>query len=688
MTAVIKSALVDKYPDGLPVWTYAFMEGLDQLELSKTGDFITTDTKGASQAETDRVRRAVSGSTLTECDFVDTERDSDKAEKEEGSVLVKTFQEKAESNFKTVSPVRGPDRDTSVDVCCVPLQAIRLSDGKESVPFNWLAFSMMQSGRWTEARQTLCQAPLNPQLLFRLTTCYEQERDYIKAYNTMERAIQLTPDDERSPHAAHLKRLAEQARDMKENIFRGDPFEMLPLEVIINMMRMGQNMKDDFVLKSSWVSQKWRETLTQHCPELWRTVIITTTDSKNKAALSKAQTWRYRAGTQRNSVIFRDFNVSALEQLPSRFRNYVKDAKHLTISVTEEAVLERFAEKYRTSITYLESLTIKVATSWRKTYGIERSRAERLHMSHENDLCFDVISRHLRYKLQSIEIHDVSFVRRRWPADSPVDRLYIREIDSYEAWYPVLKRLTVHHCAFDNVYNASLFVGNKTQPALLKYQCDPLHRALRGAPDLEHLVVKPTWRHDGKPAMPGLGQRIELSQLRTAVLPPPSLWFIDIIAPKLTSLRFMRPEGFSAYAFDLFDESRQTPLIPRLQDSPILVETVPKLEHVEFACYEIDTKSGLEEWLPLLSSARTLTIRSIGGNAWPATTSTPPDDPDQRAAVTVVQILIDHPEWCPNLQEVNLEKCFATGDSLVQLIRTRNGQHTASIWTVSQSSRA
>ena len=48
MTAVIKSALVDKYPDGLPVWTYAFMEGLDQLELSKTGDFITTDTKGAS----------------------------------------------------------------------------------------------------------------------------------------------------------------------------------------------------------------------------------------------------------------------------------------------------------------------------------------------------------------------------------------------------------------------------------------------------------------------------------------------------------------------------------------------------------------------------------------------------------------------------------------------------------------
>ncbi|KAJ9102013.1 hypothetical protein QFC19_004938 [Naganishia cerealis] len=38
---------------------------------------------------------------------------------------------------------------------------------------------------------------------------------------------------------------------------------------------------------------------------------------------------------------------------------------------------------------------------------------------------------------------------------------------------------------------------------------------------------------------------------------------------------------------------------------------------------------------------------------------------------TVVQMLIDHPEWCPKLRDLELDGCFATEYSLAQLVRTR-----------------
>ncbi|KAJ9093206.1 hypothetical protein QFC21_006523 [Naganishia friedmannii] len=655
MTTIIKSALLDKYSDDLPVWAYAFMEGIDQLELSKTKDGVSTNTNTpAKRAEVGRMERAVSGSPLTDCGSVDMERESGQAqvavseEKEEVAVKPKTFKERAESNFRT---------------------AIRLSDGKETLPYTWLAFSLMTSERRSEARETLCEAPLSSPLLLRLTTCYEQEKDYIKAYDTMERALQLTPDDERNPHTEHLKRLAEQARDMKANIFRGDPFEILPLEVVITIMRFGQDMKDDFVLKSSWVNQRWRHTLTQNCPELWRTLTISPQDVKNRVAVAKASTWLTRSKRQTDTWVFRDANVTTVQQLPPGYRHMIGEARHLKISVTEEAVLERFAEKFRSHIYSLEALTIKVVVTWRRSIG-ERSRAERLQMRHEGDLCFLIVHRHLRQNLKSIAVHDASFVRRRYPSDSPVDRIYVRNTEFVNVSYPVLKRISIQHCAFDNVYNSSLFTGTGLLPPLLEYQCDPLHAALRGAPALEYLEVRAKLTDSGRAAWPGLGQRITLSQLKTAILPPPSIWSIDIIAPNLTTLRFVSPDSFYSYFYSRPEEARQAPLIPDIVDSPILLETLPRLEHVEFACFENDTTSRLEEWLSLLSSIKSLAIRSLRGNPWPAAPALS-ESPDQRAAVNVVQNLIDHPEWCPNLQELELQKCFATGNSLVQLVRTR-----------------
>lgn len=552
-----------------------------------------------------------------------------------------------------------------------------MSEEKEALPYTWLAHLQTQCEKWTQARETLCKAPLNTQVLCRLSAAYEREKNYVKAFETLQFAHQLIPDDnERAAYAARLQRLSEQARDMKANVIREDPFEILPLEVVINIMQIGQGVKDDFILKSSWVNRKWRQTLTKHCPELWRTVVLSSREVKSKVAGAKVLTWHIRSQQQTNAWVLRDINVSTVKFLLPQLRNMVCNIKHLAMSVTDEAVLEKFAEKLRDHIPSLESLTLKLIVSRRRSFGSWRGKARRLFMSHERDLCFLVIKPDLRYELQSIEIHDASFARQEYPCEGFVNRSYIRSLnldsDADIVPYRSLRRLIVRHCDFDNNYDANLFVSSGERPPALEYQCDPLHTALRGAPALEYLSVETKWdyRYAGKPAWPGLGQRITLSQLKTAILPPPCLWSIDIMAPNLTTLRFRTPEYLYAESYDQLEESRRNPLIPAIQDSPVLLETLPQLQEVELVCYIYDLKSRLEEWISLLSSVKRLTIRCFGGNPWHATKPTP-DIPDQRASFNVLKMLIEHPEWCPKLEGLELVRCFAPGNELVQLVRTR-----------------
>jgi hypothetical protein len=109
---------------------------------------------------------------------------------------------------------------------------------------------------------------LQPSTLFRLATCYEQQRQYVKAYDCFCRAVTLSPVTERTPHLAKLARLKEQRDDEKANVFRGDPIAILPLEVVISIMRLALAVDRHAVLRCSWVSRAWRQALNEKCPEL------------------------------------------------------------------------------------------------------------------------------------------------------------------------------------------------------------------------------------------------------------------------------------------------------------------------------------------------------------------------------------------------------------------------------------
>ncbi|KAJ9093210.1 hypothetical protein QFC21_006527 [Naganishia friedmannii] len=639
MTTVAKSTLADRYPEEFPDWASVLIEGLNYLELGfcRTPHDKSQDASAAQVAEGYRSRRVSTSSSVSECSRMDWEGCSVKASVDsvEGEDEdARTSMQKAESSFAMMLR-----------------QAIRLSDGKEPLPYTWLAFCQIRSDRWSEAYRTLSDGPPRKDVLFGLSLCYEQESQYGNAYDTLKRAIQLTPPEERVPYDVHRARLAELVKCENENTSRCDPFELLPLEQIVLIMEFGQTMDDHFVLKSGWMNRRWRHTLAEQCPELWRTVTISSLNANKRASFMKARTWRIRSGDRVCSLCFENFGETAMNNLPRLYyRKYLEDIKHLTVSVTDESTLRRFTEEFGLHLGKLESLKLEVAPGTVvSALGEIRTPESSLWGTHSEDLCFLAIPRShrgMRESLKTLEIQNVSFERlppvfgaELYPTGFAMRTRYLDTSVAFTYWYPVLKRLIVR-------------------------------QSLRTAPLLEHLEVVPTWNGDGRPASPGFGKRITMSHLENAILPPPSLWSIDITAPNLTSLIFKSPFLFCGQSYIRHDQGRRTPLIPRIEESPIPLEALPNLQNVEFVCFDNDLESRLQDWLLYLTNVKTMTIRYLEGDSWPSPPATI-GRPDTRVSIKVVQIFTDHPEWCPNLQKLELERCFATGDSLVQLVRAR-----------------
>lgn len=130
----------------------------------------------------------------------------------------------------------------------------------------------MKAEEWTKACEAAAKAvelePLSTSSLIRLSTCHEEQRNYVSAFTYFSRAIAILPSYEQPLHRAKIARLAEQLADAKAKVFRGDPFDILPLEVIIEAMRIGLESDKNFVLKNSWTNRRWRSTLNTRCPAL------------------------------------------------------------------------------------------------------------------------------------------------------------------------------------------------------------------------------------------------------------------------------------------------------------------------------------------------------------------------------------------------------------------------------------
>lgn len=237
--------------------------------------------------------------------------------------------------------------------------------------------------------------------------------------------------------------------------------------------------------------------------------------------------------------------------------------------------------------------------------------------------------------------------------------------------YGSLTRMHVENCTFDNTYRTTTpAVPDSVKEYTGIYQCDPLHRALRSADKLECLSVIPDGQTSASAMTPGIGTRKQLPLLHTAILPPPSVWSIDIDAPNLRTLHFVLT---SQPRFDKYEFTQSSaaidPLLPTIADSPASPGSLKKLEDLAFECNRQDDVARLEEWISQTENLTTLSLSGYG-MPYPMKLATP-ENPDNRAQIRVLQLLVDHPEYVPRLKELKLEYCWVTEEQLINFVKRR-----------------
>lgn len=532
---------------------------------------------------------------------------------------------------------------------------------------SWLSSVFAKLERWPQATEAALHAvqldPLSHSLLFHLSHCYEQEREYVKAHEYFERAVSLVPPFDNGPHAAKPLRLKEQADDQKAHVFRGDPMEMLPLEIVIAIMQEGLLGDKYFVLRNTWVCQRWRNTLI-NLKELWSCLRYASAELKDKSYDSKRETWIKRAGTKLDTICFKGLTVTNVARLTkARDAPLLEDIRSIEMSTKEPLALNRFCQKFPNSCNRLQHITIDGGyDTWNRKMFTNPEKPP-------PGLCGDLPSMYVgperikTFRLSNIDFRDPGLpVRSLWDFGS-----------EQHSFYKHLTSLSMVDCAFNNKYSPARPVVPPDIAQDGVYQSDPLHRTLRWSKKLEYLCVVAEGKTSPEAAKPGIGTRTALPSLHTAILPPPSVWSIDIDAPNLRKLHFVFTSrwefGFEKWDFTQSPSAPTGPLIPTLANSPVSPDSLMKLEDLAFQCNYQDDISGLEEWI---SQTPNLTTLSLSGYGMPyprklATT----DIPDNRAQIRILQLLIDHPEYVPRLTELKLEYCWTTGEKLIEFIKQR-----------------
>lgn len=532
----------------------------------------------------------------------------------------------------------------------------------------------LKNEEWSCARETAVKAaqlePLCPTILLRASACFGQEKDFVQAHAYYERALSLLPVSERVAYIAKLARLKEQSDDVKANVFREDPLDIFPLEVIINIMQFGLDTGDgDFVLKCSWVNRRWRDVLVNSCSELWKTLTFTHSGLTKKIWDDKTSAWVARAG-KIDTIALNDFSLGAADRITKKQGKYLADARTLEIHARDRAVITRVARALSTFERGIHHLRIGQNSSW------VRSRVREAGSLTEIS-CGMLPDEESRIQVQSIELQSVSFTCNpqgygwTWMGGR-------RVLDRWQPVqdYPELRRLVVKGCSFDNIREDS----QAGSTGSLKYQRDVLHTALRGCPNLEYLEVSYIGGYNSNVYQPGQAKRITMPLLKTAILPLPSQWSIDINAPNLESLAFS-VSSINTWEYDRKHPERQRPLIPSIEDSPVEMDALLKLKSFEIACYTRDGIAEFGNWASRLDNITRLAIRHVG-EAYPR--ASPPaqnsegssaaqvPDTEDRVSTRAVQFLLANVgSWFSKVTDLEFEACLIPGKTLVEYVRRR-----------------
>ncbi|KAJ9111021.1 hypothetical protein QFC22_006617 [Naganishia vaughanmartiniae] len=631
----LELALSAKYPTGLPQWASTFVTAASDLEKSEKMK------KERLAKARDGPRYYLYGSKSEELKKLEAGLEESKAN------LEAHYHGQGEAGF---------------------IKAVLEAKGKEPILWEWLTFRRISEEKWSEARIAALAAvqldPLCVTLLYRLSTCYEQERDYVHAYDYFRRATSLLPIDQRAEHKAKFLRLKEQSDDIKSNIIRRDPLEALPLEIVIAICKIGLEGDRNFVLKATWVNGHWRDVLNHHCPELWGTMVFKTNEVKDHSFDDKRAAWIARSSGKFHIIIFESMMKSYADKVPKACFPLFKHVKKLDVNAGHGGeVLERILYKFKHSCDELEDLRILggwfpgEASYIRSERGHVPAPYPDLHCGFVNGTATKNIR---KMDLECINFHIDGYLTPYTRTPIVVDRI----TDSY----PALKRLSVVDCKLDETKVVDVTAAGE---GVLKPRKDALHRALRGAPNLEYLKVSDDKQQEalfpfGAPSV--AGESIPMPHLRKAIIPPPSAKYIDIESSELTVLSFETEFG-SRYA--------RRPLVPMIEASPIGqggTAALARLKYVGFHCSASDDIDRFNEWLPYLKGVRVLVIRgaelamSNGGNT-PPTAREP--GKIQLAQLHIVQTLVDNPEWCPRLKHLQLSFCYIPEKQLAMYIRQR-----------------
>ncbi|KAJ9093183.1 hypothetical protein QFC21_006500 [Naganishia friedmannii] len=657
----IRSALAVQHSDGLPPWTTPFIEATvfyEQLEV-----------EDAREEERRRQEEFMRGVVTMEMAY------------DEMKGIVRPPPKVSEEDIRAAYDAVASAKRNSAEL--LMRHAIELCNGTQVVLFNWLMSVRLKAEKWTEARQyaekVVALVPFHSATLFQLSTCYEHEREFVKAHTTYKNAMAFLPSHEWPAHKAKLARLKEQSDDMQANIFRGDPLDILPLEVVLEIMFMGMEQDPYFVLKSTWVNKKWRNTLIGTCPELWGTMRLPWKQVRDYSFEDKRRTWSDRAKWKFDRFQIVDMTCAGADKISRALVAKMEPLKRLEVSAISNKALYRLSTRLMYHCNELQQLVVD-GGKWQ---------------TQEEDSTFSVL--HCRFpgttlSLRTMEIRNVDFRNHDYYRDSDSDAGY-EDIFGYALMrtmrarrrgrlgeqYPLLRRLEIEGCLFDTrtsprYSDSDEEIGwnpdeesEERPPPGPAYKSDPLHAVLRYAENLQDLRIKPDWTHHMFMRQDEPKTKTTLPRLKNAVIPPPSLWGINIVAPNLESLAFAIDDDKARSEAE--DDARDlTSLVPTIAESPATIESLVHLAEISFECNLADSISKLEEWLPHLPNVRKLSIRGAPGVTLHRADADLPAKPTHEE---ILQSLVDHPDWLPKLEHVDLMYCRHPDETVVAFVQGR-----------------
>jgi hypothetical protein len=520
--------------------------------------------------------------------------------------------------------------------------------GRRPLLLNWLVEVYTQLQDYPRARMTAMEMvemdPVSSPSIFRLVDCFTSEKDFVNAFAWMKRAVSLSVLSERAQYKDRLLRLAKQVAYMKDNAFRKDPFDTLPLEVIVSIIKQATRSDGD-LLRYTYGTFNLKGSV----------------GKQHKSDEPRLKTWVQRSGGEFRMLNIEGLSLTGITKLSYMYMPPFQSANTLKIYVKDNKILRRLIDKVSNRCQNLTHAEISTddRMGWEPEpltsvpYAIDCDFAPPTH----------------RTRLQSLIVRNVDYrASRRAPFRNMFDKTQLPK-DRKPVSYPALTGLVVEGCRFDTdpaflPESAVLDKDGYSERKMKRkgYPC-PLNLALHGAPNLESLKMLCRFA-------PSIGvdcaldeELVNLPNLKTAVLPSPTIRRLNIFAPELESLSFVFMDKDELRKHEAY--AVPPPLVPAIEDSPVSPDRMARLTSFEVMACSSDTITSLDEWLCRMPNLKRLAVTCA-----PARASHRSVPQQERLDLNLLDSLIKY-AFSPRLEELYLDGVAVSSAKLIAYIESR-----------------